>query len=197
MSSTQTPEFVPASAALAIALGGVPSGSYELPVLNPGLAAAARRAHAKDPHLAEANAAMGLLSARLCQWSQGKTYFRESLKRDPSVTSTYIDYALSTLLAVREKREALDVLGEALDTDPMSLHVRSAFAHVLVEHGEYDRAIEISRGVIEEAPDFPAIEQTLGRALSLSGLAAKAGGRVQRGGRPVGVSGLHSGSPGP
>jgi TolB-like protein len=168
----EDPEFVPASAALATTLGGVRSDSHELPALHPGMAAA-RKAHAKDQHLAEANSAMGLLSASLCQWSPAKAYFDESLKRDPSVTSTYIDYALSTLLAVRDTRQALDVLDDALKVDPMSLRVRSALAYVLVEHGEYDRAIEISRGVIQEAPGLAATQQTRGRALVLSGRASE------------------------
>ena len=167
------PEFVPASAALATALGGVRS-SYDLPALDTRMAAAARRAHAKNPRLAEANAAMGLLSARLCQWSEGAGYFRDSLKQDPSVARTYIDYAFSILLAVGDTREALAVLAAALDADPMSLRVRSALARMLVEHGDFDRAIEMSRGVIQEAPELAA-EQTLGRALLLSGRSREIG----------------------
>jgi TolB-like protein len=171
---TADPEFVPAAAALATTLGGVRPDNHELPAPHPHMAAA-RTAHAKDPHLAEANAAMGLLTARLCQWSQATAYFTESLKRDSSVTSTYIDYALSTLLPVRDTRQALDVLDDALKVDPMSLRVRSALAYVLVEHGEYDRAIEISRGVIQESPGLAAAQQTLGRALVLSGRASEVG----------------------
>ena len=122
---------------------------------------------------------MGLLSAGLCQWTQGKAYFREALERDPSVTSTYIDYAISTLLPLSDTREALDVLTDALEVNPLSLGVRRALAHVLVEHGDYERAIEISRGVIEEAPALAVTEQTLGRALYLSGRVDAAGEKFQ------------------
>jgi TolB-like protein len=168
------PDFVPAAAALATTLGGVSSESPDLPALDPDLAAVARRAHADDPHLAESNAAMGLLSARLCRWREGRAYFREALERDPSAMATYVDYAISILLPSGDTREAVDVLTTALKTDASSLRLRRTLAHALVENGEYSRAIEVSRSVIQEGPGLEAAHQTLGRALYLSGRLSEA-----------------------
>jgi tetratricopeptide (TPR) repeat protein len=44
----------------------------------------------------------------------------------------------------------------------------------LVENGEYRRAIEITRALVQEAPEFEAAHQTLGRALYMSGHVAEA-----------------------
>jgi TolB-like protein len=163
------PDFVPASAALVTTLGGVSSESPDLPALDSDLATVARRAHADGPHLAESNAAMGLLSARLCQWREGRSYFTEALERDPSSVATYIDYAIGILLPSGETRAAVDVLSAALRIDATSLRLRRTLAHALVENGEYRRAIGVARGVIDEAPGLEAAHQTLGRALYLSG----------------------------
>ena len=178
--TTAAPDFVPAAAALATTLGGVSSDNPDLPPLDPGLAAVARKAHAADPHLAESNAAMGLLSARRCQWREGRAYFTEALERDPSDTATSIDYAISILLPSADTREAVDVMTAALKTDPMSLRVRRTLAHALVENAEYRRAIEISRALIQEAPGLEAAHQTLGRALYLSGQVSEAAGVLDR-----------------
>jgi tetratricopeptide (TPR) repeat protein len=128
-----------------------------------------------DPNLPEANAAMGLLSAGLCRWSEGRAFFRASLAHESGVTSTAIDYALAVLLTVGDTAEALDVLDDALEADPESVRVRQVLAHLLVEHGDYDRALVLSRALVAEAPGVAGMQQTLGRALSLSGRAPKPG----------------------
>jgi tetratricopeptide (TPR) repeat protein len=168
------PDFVPAAAALATTEGGVSSENPDLPALDPDLAAVARRAHADDPDLAASNAAMGLVSARRCQWREGRAYFTRALERDPSQTTTSIDYAIAILLPSGDTREAIAVLTTALKADPTSLRLRGTLAHVLVENGEYSRAIEVSRAVIQEAPGLEAAHQTLARALYLSGRVSEA-----------------------
>ena len=173
------PEFVPASAALVTTLGGVSSENPDLPALEPDLAAVAREAHARDPYLAESNAAMGLLSARLCQWREGRVYFTEALEHDPSSVATYIDYAIGILLPSGDTRAAVDVLTTAFRTNTTSLRLRRTLAHALVENGEYRRAIDVARAVIDEAPGLEAAHQTLGRALYLSGRVREAADVLQ------------------
>jgi TolB-like protein len=167
--ASEDPSFVPAVAALAVTLGGVTADGADLPVLDPMMALMTRRAYGEDPGLAEANGAMGLLSARMCEWTQAKAYFTEALRLDRTLTSTHIDYAISTLLALGQGRQAVGVLRAALASDPASVAVRRALAHVLVENGEYSLAIETSRELIEETPDVGFARQALGRALYLSG----------------------------
>jgi tetratricopeptide (TPR) repeat protein len=139
----------------------------------------ARVAYAKAPQLAEANAAMGLLSAGLCQWNAGKAYFQKALEQNAAVTSTYIDYAIAILLPLGDTQGALDVLTDALEADPRSIPVRRALAHILVAHGDYDQAIEVSRGVLQDAPELEATDQTLARALYLKGRTDGARARLQ------------------
>ena len=71
----QASSFTPAFAALATTLGGHLSIAGP-PPLEPGMAVAARAAYKADPQLAEANVAMGLLSARSCQWTRADDVLR-------------------------------------------------------------------------------------------------------------------------
>ena len=159
--------FVPAVAALATTLGGRLSISGWRPV-DPRMAAAARAAYDADPQLAEANVAMGLLSARQCQWSRADDYFATAFSLDPSVTAARIDYVVSTLLPLGRIEDALDVLNEALAADPKSLDAGRTLAYVQLLNGDYDGALETSRWVIEQDPELEFADQSRGRALYLS-----------------------------
>jgi tetratricopeptide (TPR) repeat protein len=159
--------FTPAMAALATTLGGHLSVSGP-PPLDPRMAAAARAAYEAEPQLAEANVAMGLLSARTCQWTQADTYFLEALRLDPSATGAYTDYVISTLLPVGRITDALDVLRKALVADPTSADVRRTLTYVQLQNNDHARAIETSRWVITHDPDLEFADQSHGRSLYLS-----------------------------
>ena len=164
----EAPTFVPARAALVTAEGGVSSDDPDLPALDPGVASLAQEAYDADPHLAEANAAMGLVSARRCRWDDGRAYFTRAIQHDPSATATYVDYAIAILLPAGDTREAFTAVTSGLRSDPSSLRLRRMLAHVLVEAGEYRQAIELARSLIVEAPGYQPAHQTLARALYLS-----------------------------
>src|SRR5688572_16064397 len=70
----QASTFAPAFAAMATALGGHLSIAGP-PPLDRRLADVARTAYEVDPGLAEANVAMGLLSASTCQWTRADAHF--------------------------------------------------------------------------------------------------------------------------
>ena len=76
---------------------------------------------------------------------------------------------MAVLLPLGRVDDALDVLASARVVAPLSLDVRRAQAHVQVEAGLYDEAIENARWVLQQDPDFPFIDISLGRALGLSG----------------------------
>ena len=165
--TSQASSFVPAVAALATTLGGNLSIAG-WPSLDPRMAAAARAAYEADPQLAEANVAMGLLSARICQWTRADAFFVEALRLDQSVTAAYTDYVISTLLPLGRITEALEVLRNALAADPGSVDVRRTLAYVHLQNNDYDGAIETTRWVIKHHPDQEYADQSHGRALYLS-----------------------------
>jgi TolB-like protein/tetratricopeptide (TPR) repeat protein len=165
--------FTPAFAALATTLGGHLSIAGP-PPLEPRMAVAARAAYGADPQLAEANVAMGLLSARRCQWTPADAYFGEALRQDPRATATQTDYVISTLLPLGRVTEALEVLRNALAADPTSVDLRRTLAYVQLQNNDYEGANETSRWVIKHHPDQEFADQSHGRGLYLSRRIAEA-----------------------
>jgi TolB-like protein len=163
----QASSFVPAFAALATTLGGHLSIAGWLP-LDSRMAAAARIAYEADARLAEANVAMGLLSARMCQWTRADTYFVEALRLDPSAAAAYTDYVISTLLPLGRTTDALEVLRSALVAAPMSADVRRTLGYVQLQNSDHRGAIQTSGWVVEHYPDLEFADQSRGRALYLS-----------------------------
>lgn len=163
----QASSFVPAFAALATTLGGNLSIAGWLP-LDSRMASAARVAYEADSRLAEANVAMGLLSARTCQWTRADTYFGEALRLDPSAAGAYTDYVISTLLPLGRTTDALEVLRGALVAAPMSADVRRTLAYVQLQNNDHRGAIQTSAWVIEHYADLEFADQSHGRALYLS-----------------------------
>ena len=169
----QASSFTPGFAALATTLGGHLSIAGP-PPLESNLAVAARAAYEADPQLAEANVAMGLLSARQCQWPRADAYFAEAFRLDRSDTTAYTDFVISTLLPLGRITEALDVLRQALTADPTSVDVRRTLTYVQLQHNDFVGASETSRWVIKHDPELEFADQSHGRALYLSGRIAEA-----------------------
>ena len=124
------PAFAPAYAALASAYGWylvlqLPSvGGLPVP---PGQARAIVRRDALqaiqlDPLLAEAHDAMGWVHSLDLEWAQAENSFRHALELNPSLTTTYTDFVVSTLVPEAKLNEALrqlDVLSVPTRCRPM------------------------------------------------------------------------------
>src|SRR5688572_357866 len=165
--------FAPALAALATTLEGNLS-TAGWPRHDPKAAAAAHAAYDADPHLAEANRAMGLLSARACDWSRADAYFSEAIDLDPAATAAPADYVLSTLLPLGRIADAIAVLRRALIAEPTSIDLKRALAYVQLQNEDYPGALDTSRWVVEHDPHLEAAYQSYGRARYLSGQFAEA-----------------------
>jgi TolB-like protein len=163
------PDFVPAVAGLARALLTVEKDRDAEPPLDPRAEPLAISAYAADDTLPEAIAAMGLLCAHRHRWACAREHFEQAIRAAPAMTSTYTDFVIYTLLPLGHVEEALRLLEEARIHDPMSLDVMRVLAHLQVENGFYDLAIETSRKVQAEDPELRFVEPWIGRALYLSG----------------------------
>jgi len=174
------PAYAPAWAGLASAIGAfsraIP-GESVLPQ-NPRMDEAVMEAVRLDPLLAETQSALGSLHARDREWAPAEAAFREALKRNPSLTTTYTEFVLWVLQPMGRHDEALRVLAEAQAADPNSLDVRRVLALVQVDAGLYEEAILNARWVLARDPDFPYADLWLGRALVLSGRALSLPDRV-------------------
>ena len=165
------PEFAPAHAGLASALGAfsmaTPS-ARELPP-DPRMRPAAMRAIMLDPFLAEAHSAMGSLYARDHDWTNARASFTKAIELEPTLTTAHTEFALMVLLPLGQPAEALRVLDDALRADPLSLDVRRVAALLQIDAHRYDEAIANARWVLERDPQFPYAKLSLARALVLSG----------------------------
>ena len=146
----------------------------EMPPIDPRMEAAAVEAIRIDPFLAEAHAAMGNVYARNRDWASARRAFLTSLEIDPTLTTTYTDFVLSTLMPMGRNAESLRYLEDARRVDPLSLDVRRIMSQLQVNVGRHADAIESGRWVVERDPDFPFIGVFLGRALLFAGRPAEA-----------------------
>ena len=141
----------------------------EMPPIDPRMEAAAVEAIRIDPLLAEAHAAMGNVYGRNRDWTNARKAFLTSLDLNPSLTTTYTDFVLSTLMPMGRNAESLRYLEDARRVDPLSLDVRRIMAQLQVNVGRHADAIESGRWVVERDAQFPFIGVFLGRALLFAG----------------------------
>jgi tetratricopeptide (TPR) repeat protein len=182
------PAFAPAYAARASAYGWFLV--LQVPSVR-GLPVAIDRAHAivredavqamrLDPLLAEAHDAIGWIHSLDFQWADAEESFRRGLELNPSLTTTYTDFVLSTLMPEGKLDEALRRLNVALNGDPMSADVRRTMSLVQISAGLYDRALDSCRRALAiDAEAFNA-NTRCEQALLLKGDVAQAVALMQK-----------------
>jgi serine/threonine protein kinase/tetratricopeptide (TPR) repeat protein len=163
------PTFAPAAAALSRTLLTVVPDRETEPPLDPRAESLALGAHTADATSPEANAARGLLCAYRHDWECARRFFHEAIRLDPGMTSTHVDFVISTLLPLGEVGEGLRLLEDAREKDPMSLEIKRTLAHLQEENGLYDQAIATSTAIMAGDPDLRYVDAFFARALYLSG----------------------------
>jgi TolB-like protein/DNA-binding winged helix-turn-helix (wHTH) protein len=184
------PAFAPAYAGIASTYGHL---SYLFPIdggyavtqeqADATMRPAALKALELDPLLADAHAAMGHVHAFDHGWAKAEVSFRRALQLNPSLTTTYTDFVMSTLLPEGKLGEATRLLEAALRVDPLSLDVRRVLAHVQINAGLYDRAIDNCNRVLAVDPAFPFVALLRARALLHKGRVTEAARWMEQQGR--------------
>ena len=119
--------------------------------------------------------------------------FLKSIELNPSLTTTYTDFVLGVLMPLGDTKEELKQLEAARVGDPLSLNVRRIEAHVLIEAGRYNDAIENCLWIGQHDPAFPSLDIWLGRALYLHEQVRRSrGGTRARGTTVLRVSGVYA-----
>jgi tetratricopeptide (TPR) repeat protein len=137
------PQFAPAYAGLAAAYAF--SSSRPIGERNDSFASmrsAAARAIQLDPLSSEGYDAMGIVYARLGQWSQSEQSFRRAIELDPNRAATRLDLAMTLLLPLGWVTNALQHVRLAEKCDPLSPDVQDVYAYILISAGEFDEAEE-------------------------------------------------------
>jgi TolB-like protein/DNA-binding winged helix-turn-helix (wHTH) protein/predicted Zn-dependent protease len=175
------PAFAPAYAGVASTYGYLSyvfpaEGGFSVPPEQADgiMRSAAAKALELDPLLADAHAAMGQVHALAHEWTEAEASFRRALQLNPSLTSTYTDFALTTLLPEGKLDEATRLLETATRADPLSLDVRRVLVHVQIDAGLYDRAIDNCDRVLAVDPTFPFVAALRMRALLHKGRVTEA-----------------------
>lgn len=131
---------------------------------NPRAWAAAEKALAIDPELAEAHAAAALARQYRWDWTGAEVAFRRAIELNPGYASARQWFGLH--LAFRGQFGAADAeFARARELDPMSLTIRAQHALVLYFARRYEEAVQQCRAVLQVEPGLD--EARLYLALSL------------------------------
>lgn len=170
-----SPAAAPAWAGLADALhllalsGALPPGEGY-----PRAEAAARRALALDPGLADTRAVLGSIRFRHhWDWAGAEAEFRRALADNPGSAVTLHDYAWF-LVSMGRFEEGLAAMRRAREIDPLSLRANADVGWVLYRAGRGREAIAEMRRLLDLEPGFGAARLCLERALVERGALAEA-----------------------
>jgi serine/threonine-protein kinase len=166
------PDFAPAYAGMADAYAYMSLPTYQgLPVNKAQglMRTAALKALELDPDLAEAHAAMGVVSARDLDWSSSQRHFQQAIALNPTLSQVYTNYSFFTLRPLRKFDQAEQLLKIALKSDPLSLDVWREMGQLYFTVGRYDEAIDLLQRVRTVDPHFPTADVVLARTLACRG----------------------------
>ncbi len=110
----------------------------------------ALRAVEIDNTLAETHALLAMCRKELdYNWPEVHREMGRALELNPASPVVRFRYALSGLMPHGRHRESAAEIERALESDPLSLYMRSWLAEILYLAREYDRALEQARQVVE------------------------------------------------
>jgi TolB-like protein len=117
--------------------------------------AAANRALALDPDLPEALSSMGWNRLiHYYDWKGAEALLRRALEVQSNNTNAL--HWLSHVLSWQgEHEEAIRWATRALEVDPLSRLMRMNLSYILMDSGDFDRAIEIGNDAVARHPDYP------------------------------------------
>lgn len=140
-------------------------GDFGLATASPGeLFSMARAAVAKaleiDDSLAEAHTSLAHLKTHEFQWRDAEREYQKSIQLNPGYATAHHWYFLTLTMTGRFK-EAQKEMERARELDPLSLIIQTDMGSCYYFNGEYDRAIELLRKVLELDPNFPSAHRFL------------------------------------
>jgi Tfp pilus assembly protein PilF len=170
------PDYAPGHAGLALAyvfsstwVGPVPASEGA-----PKVKAAAQRAIQLDSTLADAHVALGY--ARMAfdwDWAGAKKEFERALELSPR-SSLALDGYANVLVPRGRFEEALVVMNQALESDPLSPALHADLGWTYWVAGQFDQAIPHYRTVLELDPNFHVAREQLGWCYLFTGKTAEA-----------------------
>ncbi|MEQ1885353.1 MAG: protein kinase [Bryobacteraceae bacterium] len=151
------PNYALANAELAHAYRLLSGGA----ILSPGdtmpkAEAAARRALASDPQLAEGHVALADILKDQWKWEEAGREYRRAMELSPNLTMAHIGYAIH-LSMMGQSDEAVSQIARARGLDPLGLPTAIDAAAVYYNTRRYDQARELLRGATTLDPAAPSL----------------------------------------
>jgi len=130
----------------------------------PKAKAAAIRALAIDPSLAEAETSLATAKFNYdWDWAGAAEGFKKAMQMDPTYPTAYQRYSLY-LSAMGRPDDSFEQIKKARDLDPLSLSINVSLGWRLYLAREYDRAIAQLRDTLELDPNYVWAHVNLGQA---------------------------------
>lgn len=145
----------------------------------PTARAAAERALAIDPNLAEAYASRGHVRWKDRDWAGAESDFKRSIELNPIYPSAHLFYALFLTFNGRFE-EGIAEAKRAAEIDPYSVPIVSAQAMIYYMAGRNDEALEMAKRSVELDPSVPLAHNRLGVIYSHKGTNAEAIASIQK-----------------
>jgi TolB-like protein/DNA-binding winged helix-turn-helix (wHTH) protein/Flp pilus assembly protein TadD len=136
----------------------------------PKAKAAALRAIALDPTIAEAHAALGMdLSHYDFDFPGARREFLQAIGLNPNSAYAHFFYANCYLLPMGKNSEAIAENGKALELDPLSLPISNFMGMTYMFAGRYDESRKQFERTIAMDPTFPLAHEYLAWLLAMMG----------------------------
>ena len=165
------PNFALAYAGIADAynIGNI-LGIYSAKESLPQAKAAANKALALDPSLAEAHAALGMEKSHYEFDLRGaQREFLKAIELDPNSAYAHLFYSNCYLAPVGRFSEAIAENKRALELDPLSLPINNFMAMTYMFAGDYERSTQQFQHTIAMDPTFPLAHEYFAQLLATMG----------------------------
>ena len=141
----------------------------------PKAKAAAQKALAIDPTLAEAHSALGFsLAVYDWNWAEAKREFEKAIELNPNLSFAHFRYGWNYLLPIGSSKEAIKELKHSLELEPMSLVANSILAIIYADDGQNEQALAQARKIYDLEPNFPTGRWAISHAFIVNGMYSEA-----------------------
>jgi TolB-like protein/DNA-binding winged helix-turn-helix (wHTH) protein/Tfp pilus assembly protein PilF len=132
---------------------------------------AALKALELDENLGEAHTSLGAIRVfHDWDWAGAEKEFKRGIELSPNYATGHHWYSTLCLYFLGRSEEALGELRIAKELDPLSLAIDTDFASTYQATGQFDKAIELYRQIIEMDRTFAPVHYALGVAYEKKGM---------------------------
>jgi serine/threonine-protein kinase len=148
----------------------------------PRARAAAEKAVALDPELAEAHASLAFLRGSYeWQWEEAERLYRRAIELNPGYATAHHWFSIDHLALLGRFEEATETVRIAVELDPLSSIILEGRAYLRMLMRDYEGAIEGLRDILTFDSTFFKAYTSMGRSYALMGSYDEALAMLERG----------------